>query len=56
MSLNCFFLLTFVVMQVFSLSYHPASGNIAVGLNIGQVKIVHVALPAAPQAAQPTRH
>ena len=44
-------------MQVFSLSYHAASGNIAVGLNDGHMEMwqtaPHIASSFAPQAALP---
>ena len=44
-------------MQVYSLSYHAASGKIAVGLNDGLLEvwqtILHIAPYAAPRAALP---
>ena len=51
------FLLTFVAMQVYSLSYHAASGNITVGLGYGLVELwqtdPHIASYTAPQAVLP---
>ena len=51
------FLLTFVALQVCSLCYHAASGNIIVGLYNGQVELwqtdPYIALSSAPQVTLP---
>ena len=54
----CLFIsLTYCAIQVFSLSYHAASGNIIVGLHNGHVEMwqtdPHIALSAAPQVTLP---
>ena len=54
----CLFIsLTYCAIQVFSLSYHAASGNIIVGLNNGHVEMwqtdPYIASSSAPQLTLP---
>ena len=57
MSLFCIIIYTFTNadIQVWSLSYHPSSGNIALGVADGRVEMwqtdPHIAPSSAPQAA-----